>query len=106
MARKTFVPEAEQYMIAHMNDDHTEANLLYAQVYGKFAQATAARMVSLDREGMELDVTLPEGVQRTRILFDHCLQDGKDAGHTLVALARQAQTLLDEQRQAGARQRS
>lgn len=97
--QKAFTPESERYMVDHMNDDHADSNLMYVQVYGKLTHATAARMVGLDRESMELDVTLPEGIQRTRIAFDHFLLDEKDAERTLVAMSRQAQALLAQQRQ-------
>ena len=56
--------------------------------------ATAARMVALDKVGMDLEVTVPEGMQRLRIPFDHCLQDEADAQRTLVAMSRHAQTVI------------
>lgn len=98
MEAKIFAPESERYMVDHMNSDHADSNLMYAQVYGKLGQATAAHMVRLDREGMELNVTLPEGIQHVRILFDHPLQDEKDAERTLVHMSRQAQAILATQR--------
>jgi putative heme iron utilization protein len=78
-------------MITHMNTEHADANLLYVQVYGHLGQATAARILVLDKDGMELDVTLPEGTTRLRLPFDHRLHDEKDAERTLVAMARYAQ---------------
>ena len=30
-----FSPESERYMIEHMNEDHADATLMYAKVYGK-----------------------------------------------------------------------
>jgi putative heme iron utilization protein len=81
-------------MMDHMNADHADSNLMYVQVYGSLWRATAARMVALDRVGMDLEVTLPEGLQRLRIPFDHFLQDEADAQRTLVAMSRYAQTVL------------
>jgi putative heme iron utilization protein len=81
-------------MIDHMNADHADSNLMYVQVYGKCWSATAARMVTLDKDGMNLDVTLPDGTQRIRIPFDHRLEDEADAQRTLVAMSRHAQAVI------------
>jgi putative heme iron utilization protein len=77
-----------------MNTDHADANLLYAQVYGHLWAATAARLVALDTEGMDMDVTVSDGTQRLRIAFDHRLHDVADAQRTLVAMAQHAQAVL------------
>ena len=91
MEHPRFPPESERHMIEHMNAEHADANLLYAQVYGQRWQATGARMLALDQDGMELEVTLPAGRTRLRLPFDHRLHDAKDAERTLVAMARYAQ---------------
>jgi putative heme iron utilization protein len=91
MEHMRFSPASEGAMIAHMNAEHADANLLYVQVYGHLGQATAARLLALDKDGMELDVTLPEGTTRLRLPFDHRLHDEHDAERTLVAMARYAQ---------------
>lgn len=90
MESSQFSHEAERYMIEHMNAEHADANLLYVQVYGQLQQATAARMIVLDKEGMELEVTVSEGLTRVRIPFVQRLRDEKDAERTLVAMALQA----------------
>ena len=94
LERQCFSSESESYMITHMNADHADANLMYVKIYGHLEQATAARMVRLDKEGMELDVTLPEGSRRISIVFDHRLHDEADAQRTLVAMAMQARDRL------------
>jgi putative heme iron utilization protein len=94
MTSRDFAPESERYMIEHMNADHADANLLYVKVYGHLWSAVAARMVTLDREGMDLEVTLADQRIRLRIPFDHCLHDEADAQRTLVAMARHAQAVM------------
>ncbi|MGE3539157.1 MAG: DUF2470 domain-containing protein [Candidatus Tectimicrobiota bacterium] len=94
MASQAFPPEAERALVEHMNEWYADANLRYAQTYGQLTQATAASMVALDRAGMELDVTLPEGRQRIRIPFDHELHDEGDAQQTLVEMSLQAREIL------------
>jgi putative heme iron utilization protein len=96
MENTSFAPELARYMIDHMNDDHADSNLMYVQVYGQLREATAARLLSLDKIGMDLEVTLPSGLQRLRLAFDHPLQDEKDAERTLVAMSRHAQAVLAE----------
>ena len=96
MQSPSFAPESERYMLDHMNADHADSNLMYVKVYGSLWSATAARMVVLDRMGMDLEVTVPEGLQRLRIPFDHRLQDEADAQRTLVAMSRHAQTVITE----------
>src|SRR6266581_6970496 len=88
MQNPGFDPESERYMMDHMNADHADSNLMYVKVYGHLWRATAARMVTLDKEGMDLEVTVPDGVQCIRLTFDHRLQDGADEQRTLVAMSR------------------
>jgi putative heme iron utilization protein len=83
-------------MMDHMNADHADSNLMYVKVYGNRWSATAARMTTLDKEGMELEVTVPDGTQRIRIPFDHRLADEADAQRTLVAMSRHAQVVITQ----------
>ncbi len=94
MENTSFAPASERYMIDHMNDDHADSNLMYVKVYGNLWEATAARMLRLDKAGMELEVTSASGLQRLRLTFDHRLQDEKDAERTLVAMSRHAQAVI------------
>jgi hypothetical protein len=43
---------------------------------------------------MDLDVTVPDGIRRLRIPFDHRLEDEADAQRTLVAMSRHAQAVI------------
>jgi putative heme iron utilization protein len=70
---------------------------MYAKVYGQLWQATEARMVALDREGMELDVTVPDGTRHIRIPFEHRLQDEGEAQQTLVEMSFNARDVLAQQ---------
>jgi putative heme iron utilization protein len=99
MESTPFAPASERYMIDHMNADHADANLMYVKVYGKLWEATAARLLRLDKTGMELEVTSPAGIHCIRLTFDHCLHDEQDAEHTLAAMARHAQAVLADRGQ-------
>jgi heme iron utilization protein len=96
MSSPGFDPASERYMMDHMNADHADANLMYVKAYGNLWSATAARLVTLDKEGMDLEVTAPDGTQHIRIPFDHRLEDEADAQRTLVAMARHAQAVITQ----------
>jgi putative heme iron utilization protein len=85
-------PEVSQRICTHMNDDHAEAVLMYAQVYGQAEDATAATMKSIDPEGMDLNVMLGEEATTIRVPFERSLTDSEDAHQVLIAMVRQART--------------
>lgn len=97
MEDQQFSPESERYMIDHMNTEHADSNLLYVKVYGKLWQATAAQIQALDKEGMDMLVTVPGGTTRVRIVFEHRLEDARDAERTLVAMSHHAAAVLAQQ---------
>ena len=72
----------------HMNKDHAEAVLTYAQRYGNQQSATAATLTAIDHEGMELTAEVDGETLPVRVAFDHELKDAADAHHTLVAMLR------------------
>lgn len=84
------VPAVRDRICSHMNDDHADAVLLYAQVFGGYPQAQQASMVDLDPEGMTLQVALVDQEVPVRIPFDHVLENAEDAHQTLIAMVRQA----------------
>jgi putative heme iron utilization protein len=89
-------PAVSDRICKHMNDDHADAVLLYAQVLGQTPEATAARLVQVDPQGMDLAAEVNGTSVPLRIAFDHTLQDSEDAHQTLIALvkaARQSQSV-------------
>ncbi len=74
----------------HMNEDHANAVVLYAQAFGGLTNATAAEMVAIDPQGMDLTAQVNGENVPVRIEFDHLLQDAEDAHHTLIAMVKQA----------------
>lgn len=83
-------PQISDRICKHMNDDHADAIVLYAQVFGGVPDATAAQMRQIDTTGMNLDVESAGEQKSLRISFDHELQDSEDAHQTLIAMVRQA----------------
>ncbi len=70
----------------HMNRDHAEAVLTYAQRYGNQQSATAATLTAIDDTGMDLQAEVEGKALPVRVSFDHALKDAADAHHTLVAM--------------------
>ena len=74
----------------HMNDDHADAVLTYVQFFGSTQAATAAKMDSIDPEGMNLTAEVEGASVPVRVTFNHPLADAKEAHHVLVDMLKQA----------------
>lgn len=89
-----FSAEISSRICKHMNEDHANAVVLYAQAFGGVTDATAAQMLSIDSEGMNLTAQINEETVPVRIQFDHVLADAEDAHQTLIAMVKQARVKL------------
>ncbi|MGB3558002.1 MAG: DUF2470 domain-containing protein [Geitlerinemataceae cyanobacterium] len=78
----------------HMNDDHSDAIVMYAKAFGNSPEATAAKMLSIDAKGMNLDVEAGGTSQPVRIAFDRDLKNAEDAHHILIDLMKEARKQL------------
>ena len=87
-----FSHEVSSRICQHMNEDHANAVLLYAQTFGGVANAIEAEMLKIDAKGMDLKAQIDEETLPVRIEFDHELVDSEDAHHTLIAMVKQART--------------
>ncbi|MDP5338173.1 MAG: DUF2470 domain-containing protein [Nodularia sp. (in: cyanobacteria)] len=85
-----FSAEISSRICSHMNDDHANAVVLYAQAFGGVTDATTAEMLSIDAEGMNLTAQVNSETVPIRIQFDHTLVDSEDAHQTLIAMVKQA----------------
>ncbi|MDQ1075492.1 MULTISPECIES: DUF2470 domain-containing protein [Microbacterium] len=52
-----FDPEIQRAVLAHMNDDHRDDNVLIARAFGSVATVSSARMTGFDGDGGEWVVT-------------------------------------------------
>ncbi|MBR8841108.1 MAG: DUF2470 domain-containing protein [Stigonema ocellatum SAG 48.90 = DSM 106950] len=87
-----FSAEVSSHICNHMNEDHADAVVIYAQAFGNLADATAAEMVSIDAQGMDLTAQVNGETVPVRIQFDHVLADAEDAHHTLIEMVKQVRT--------------
>lgn len=85
-------PAVSDRICKHMNKDHADAIALFARVFGNTPEATAAQMLEIDSQGMNLTVQAKDKETTVRIIFDHTLADAKDAHHTLVDMLEKAQS--------------
>ncbi len=86
---ETITPQVSDRICKHMNKDHTDAVMVYAQVYAQQPDASNAEMISIDPKGMDLKATINNESVPLRVEFDHELADAKDAHHTLVEMLKQ-----------------
>ena len=87
-----FSPAISERICKHMNDDHPEAVALYASAFGKAEAVEAARMLSIDAEGMNIVVEAHGASVPLRIPFERSLKDAEDAHHTLIDMLKLART--------------
>jgi putative heme iron utilization protein len=92
----TFPAEVSARICRHMNQDHSDAVLLYAQGLAGLRTATAAQMEAIDCEGMDLVVWAGEEQTAIRIEFQSPLGGSQDAHRHLVDLVQQARHQLTD----------
>lgn len=85
-----FSTEISSRICKHMNEDHADAVALYAKAFGGVADATAAHLLAIDSQGMDLTAQTNGEAVPIRITFDHVLADAEDAHQTLIAMVKQA----------------
>ena len=89
---EAITPAISDRICKHMNKDHGDAIILYAQVFGNAPKTQTATMDSIDAQGMNISAQIAGETIPVRVEFDHTLKDAQDAHHTLVAMIQQAQT--------------
>ena len=85
-------PAISDRICQHMNEDHAEAIVLYAKVFGNSPEAETATMDSIDPKGMTLTTKIKGETIPVRINFDHTLKDSEDAHQTLITMVKQARS--------------
>ena len=86
-----FPAEVSDRICKHMNKDHSDSVVFYATEYGGVTDVTAAEMVKIDSQGMDLSIQMNGTTQPLRITFDHELADAKEAHHVLVEMLKPTQ---------------
>jgi putative heme iron utilization protein len=83
-------PLADQiaYIVDHMNDDHADACLAYVQALAGLPAATAARLLCVDRLGMDLLADTPSGIVPTRVNYPEPADDAYSVQVAVVGMLR------------------
>ncbi len=87
---ESITPAISDRICSHMNQDHGDALVLYAKVFGKSPDTESAEMISIDPQGMNLVASVKGESTPIRIQFDHKLESAEDAHHTLIDMLKQA----------------
>lgn len=87
-------PDLVASAIAHMNDDHAAAVLVYAQGLAGLRWATAATLLGIEETGIQLEVTAEGRDETVFIPFPRPLETPDDLRMVLVEMARTARQLL------------
>jgi hypothetical protein len=77
-------------ILGHMNEDHADAVLAYAQALAGIADATKATMTAVDRYGFELAAITPEGPRSARLAFDEPVTTTDEVRRAMVAMVKRA----------------
>lgn len=77
-------------IITHMNEDHADANLAYARALCGITDATAARLVAVDRLGLDLIAETPGGERPARVEFDEPAETTDAVRRAVIALLEKA----------------
>ena len=91
----TINTEISDRICKHMNEDHGDTLVLYAQFFGKVSNLKSAKMLSIDNQAMYLAID-DTSDNPLKIEFDHNLKDAQDAHHTLVSMLKEAKKTLAE----------
>ena len=70
----------------HMNEDHAEDTLLIVRAVGERPDATDAKMLGLDNDGADYEVTSPAGVETIRIPWARRLEERIEIRQDIVRL--------------------
>ncbi len=61
----TFEPEALTGVLGHMNNDHTDDNLLIARAFSDLPEIVTSQMTTFDGDGGQWRVTTSDGSEHT-----------------------------------------
>jgi putative heme iron utilization protein len=83
---EVFTPEVIRQIARHMNDDHADSSLMICRVLGGASGATAARVHSLDADGMDFEATIDGIAVPVRVPFSRRLTERAEVRHEVVRM--------------------
>lgn len=73
-------------IISHMNDDHSDANTLYAKNLANLSSCSEATMLGVDRYGITLKALTADGPRMARVGFPNPLNSEDEARPAIIEL--------------------
>ena len=83
------------HMIEHMNEDHADSVLAYAQHFGDRREASTAELLNLNNKEMQIRIETQSGAEDLSIPFSHTLKNGHDAHMTMIKMSKEAKNALE-----------
>jgi heme iron utilization protein len=80
--------------MAHMNDDHADAMVLYCKAFSQATDITAATMTGVDRYGFDMSATTPKGPRPVRVAFAEPVRTPEEVRAVLIAMVKDARSRL------------
>ena len=88
--------DEKRAIIEHMNDDHADACLLYAQVQAEHPAALAATMVDVTLSAMTLEIVETDRQSRVELAFHRRAADRGDVRAVLVEMVKTARQATNQ----------
>ncbi|WPJ97573.1 DUF2470 domain-containing protein [Coraliomargarita algicola] len=81
-------------IISHMNEDHADSVLAYAQYFGRLTEASEAQILALDTLTLTIQAKVAQKVRQIKIPFHHPLESAHDAHISMVQMSKAAKRAL------------
>jgi len=94
MSLEESLDQIKDSVIAHMNDDHSDANLVYVKALAGLTDTLSAEMTDFDQQGISLAAKGPDGVSEVRVAFLEPLAKAEDIRPALIRLLKYARERL------------
>lgn len=82
--------EAIAAITRHLDEDHAEDTLLLCRTLGGQPDATSARAVGVDADGLDLEAQVDGRPVPVRLVFDAPVEERAEVRHAVVALYERA----------------
>lgn len=97
-----FSPEESAAIIGHMNGDHSADSVLMCRALGGLPEAVSARVVGVDKDGIDFEATDGGSTVATRVPWGRTLASRAEVRGEVVRLYQEACASLGiEPRQSG-----
>ena len=84
----------KKMIMSHMNENHMDALCNIVMAFANREQIELANMVSIDAQGMDIEIQLAEKTEIVRISFEQSLSNAEEAHAALIQMARVAKEKL------------